>query len=48
MNADVIDMIPLGQSIDEELKHFDHNEAGSFSDEEEDEGDEGEDDAAED
>ena len=45
MNADVIDMIPLGQSIDEELKHFDHNEAGSFSDGEEDEGD---DDAAED
>lgn len=32
MNADVIDMIPLGQSIDEELKHFDHNEADSFSD----------------
>ena len=36
MNADVIDMIPLGQSIDEELKHFDHNEAGSFSEVEED------------
>ena len=46
MNADVIDMIPLGQSIDEELKHFDHNEAGSFSEIEAD--DEGEDDAAED
>lgn len=48
MNADVIDMMPLGQTIEEELEHFDHNEAGSFSDEEEDEGDEGEDDAAED
>jgi hypothetical protein len=27
MNADVIDMMPLGQSIEEELNHFDHNEA---------------------
>ena len=48
MNADVIDMIPLGQSIDEELKHFDHNEAGSFNDLPEEEEDEGDDDAAED
>ena len=31
MNADVIDMAPLGKTIEEELEHFDHNEAGSFS-----------------
>ena len=48
MNADVIDMMPLGQTIEEELKHFDHNEAGSFSEVEDEGEDEGDENAAED
>jgi hypothetical protein len=26
LNADIIDITPLGQTIEEELAHFDHNE----------------------
>jgi hypothetical protein len=37
LNADVIDITPLGQTIEEELAHFDHNEVeyGDFADGEE-------------
>jgi hypothetical protein len=41
MNADVIDMIPLGQSIEEELEHF--AVPGKFDDEEDEDEDENED-----
>lgn len=36
LNADVIDITPLGQTIEEELAHYDHNEAYGELDEMED------------
>jgi exopolyphosphatase/pppGpp-phosphohydrolase len=49
MNADVIDMVPLGKTIEEELAHFDHNRAIEINETEEaEEEDESDEDAAED
>lgn len=47
MNADIIDITPLGQTIEEELAHFDHNEA-ELNQNDPEEGEEEEDDGFED